>query len=223
MKKEFTIWDVLAVVLGLLPLVYLACVYDKLPAIVPTHYGVDGKPNNFGPKSEMWAITGLLSGVSVALYMLMKFLPAIDPKKQVKFGEQTFQRLGMVIVIFIAAINLCIIMATIHTEFSFDKVIIALAGLLFIFLGNMMYNIKPNYFAGVRTPWTLEDEGTWRATHRLAGKLWVFGGIIVTVERLVTSTETGAYIFLACLLIMIVIPIVYSYVYFKKHHVKKDI
>jgi uncharacterized membrane protein len=223
MNKKINIWDIFALILALLPLVYLACIYDKLPAIVPTHYGADGKPNNWGPKSEMYAIGGILSGMSILVYLLMKFLPLIDPKKQVKFGEQTFQRLGMVIVIFFAAMNLCIVIATANKGFSIDKVLMALMGLLFVFLGNIMYNIKPNYFAGVRTPWTLEDEGTWRATHRLTGKLWVAGGIIITIERLLVPSATGVYIFLGCVVIMAVIPVTYSYLYFKKHHIKKDI
>jgi len=223
MKKKFTIWDVFALLLALLPLVYLFFVYDKLPAIVPTHYGADGKPNNFGPKSEMYTISGLLSGMSVLLYLLMKYLPAIDPKKQVKYGERTFQKLGMGITIFFAAMNICIILAAANKGFSFDKLIVSISGLLFVFLGNIMYNIKPNYFAGVRTPWTLEDESTWRATHRLTGKLWVAGGIIVTLERLLLPSKTGAHIFIICIAIMVLTPVIYSYVYFKKHQSKKEI
>ena len=67
-----------------------------------------------------------------------------------------------------------------------------MAGLLFAFMGNLMHNIKPNYFAGVRTPWTLEDPDTWRATHRLAGKLWFGGGIFVTIAVLVLPVESRA-------------------------------
>ncbi|MGN6178194.1 MAG: SdpI family protein [Mucilaginibacter sp.] len=223
MKKTITIWDVFAILLALLPLVYLFFVYDKLPAIVPTHYGADGKPNNFGPKSEMYTIGGILSGMSILLYLLMKYLPAIDPKRQVKYGERTYQKLGMGITVFFAAMNICIILAAANKGFSIDKLIIALSGLLFVFLGNIMYNIKPNYFAGVRTPWTLEDEGTWRATHRLTGKLWVAGGIIVTLERLLIPSKTGAHIFLGCIIIMVLIPVIYSYIYFKNHQPKKDI
>ncbi len=223
MNKKVTIWDVFAVIIALIPLMYLYCIYDKLPAIVPTHYGADGKPNNFGPRSEMYTIGGILSGMSILLYLLMKYLPAIDPKKQVKFGERTFQKLGMGITIFFAAINLCIILAAANKGLSIDKALIAILGLLFVFLGNIMYNIKPNYFAGVRTPWTLEDEGTWRATHRLTGKLWVTGGIIVTLERLLIPSTTGVHIFFACIIIMSLTPVIYSYVYFKKHHAKKNI
>lgn len=220
MDKKFTIWDAFAIVLALLPLVYLFSVYDRLPAIVPMHYGADGKPNGFGPKSEMYLLSAFMAAVAIGVYLLMKYLRVIDPKKQVKYGERTFQKLGMGIVIFIAAINLCIILAVASKGFRIDKILTSISGLLFVFLGNLMYNIKPNYFAGVRTPWTLEDEGTWRATHRLTGKLWVAGGIVVTLERLLLPSDPGAILFMVCLAVMVLTPVIYSYVYFKKHHTK---
>lgn len=93
--KKFALIDLLALVIALVPLGYLEVVYSSLPAIVPMHYGVDGKPNGFGPKSELFILQAILIGTSVLIYLLMKFLSSIDPKKQVKAGEQTFQKLGM--------------------------------------------------------------------------------------------------------------------------------
>ena len=223
MEKKITFWDVFALILALLPLAYLYYVYDGLPAIVPVHFGADGQPNGYGPRSELFFTGGLLSGMSVLLYLLMKYLPSIDPKKQVKYGQKRFQQLGMGLVIFMSALNICIVISAINKGFHSDKLIISLMGLLFVFLGNMMYNIKPNYFVGVRVPWTLEDEGNWRATHRLAGKVWVAGGIIVTIERLALPSVIGTYIFLGCVFLMALIPITYSYIYFKNHKTKKDL
>jgi uncharacterized membrane protein len=223
MEKKFTIWDAAAIVLALLPLGYLLYIYDQLPATVPVHFGADGKPNAFGPRSELFEVEGLLSGVSILVYLLMKYLPAIDPKKQVKYGQKRFQQLGLGITVFMAAMSICITTAAINKTFKTDKLIPSLIGLLFVFLGNIIYNIKPNYFAGVRTPWTLEDENNWRATHHLAGKVWVAGGIIVTVVRLLLPPETGAHIFIPCVIAMALIPVAYSYIYFKKHQPKQNI
>jgi uncharacterized membrane protein len=223
MEKKFTFWDVFAIIIALLPLAYLAYEYDKMPAIVPVHFGADGQPNRYGSKNELFFTGGLLAGVSILLYLLMKYLPSIDPKKQVKYGEKRFQQLGMGLTIFMAALNICIVISAISKGFHTDKLIISVTGLLFIFLGNMMYNIKPNYFAGVRTPWTLENEDNWRATHRLAGKVWVAGGIIITVERLALPSATGTYIFLGCVAVMALVPIIYSYIYFKKHQQKNNL
>ncbi|WP_428328956.1 SdpI family protein [Mucilaginibacter sp.] len=218
--KKFTLVDLLALLIGLIPIGYLLYVYASLPAIVPMHYGADGTPNAFGPKSELFIVQSILTGTSFLLYLLMKFLPSIDPKKQVKNGEKTFQKLGLGLIIFLAALSICITFATINKSFKIDKLILPLIGFLFVFLGNLMYNIKPNYFAGVRTPWTLEDEGNWRATHRLAGKVWVTGGIIITVAMLLLPSPAATFVFLPCILVMSFIPIVYSYIYFKKHQIK---
>jgi uncharacterized membrane protein len=218
--KKFTLMDLAALAIILLPIGYSLWAYQGLPAIVPMHYGIDGKPNSYGSKSEFLAVMLMLPVVSALLYLLLKFLPSIDPKKQVKYGEQTFQKLALGIVIFMAALSIAITFATVNRSFKIDKLILPLAGLLFVFLGNMMHSIKPNYFAGVRTPWTLEDEGNWRATHRLAGKIWFAGGIIITIAMLVLPEKSGFIVFTPCILIMAFIPVIYSYIYFKKHQAK---
>jgi uncharacterized membrane protein len=52
-------------------------------------------------------------------------------------------------------------------------------GAFFAVLGNYMHSIKPNYFVGFRTPWTLESEDNWRKTHQLVSKVWVPGGLLI--------------------------------------------
>jgi uncharacterized membrane protein len=81
-----------------------------------------------------------------------------------------------------------------------------------------MNSIKPNYFAGVRTPWTLEDPDTWRSTHRLAGRLWFVGGICLTIAMLLLPNKTGMVVFFIIIAILVLIPIIYSYIYYTKHH-----
>jgi uncharacterized membrane protein len=218
--KKITLIDLLALLICLLPLGYLVHVYPTLPAIVPLHFGADGKPNGFGSKSQLFLLLCILNGVSLLLYLLMKFLPSIDPKKQVKTGETTFLKLGIGLIIFFAALSIVIITATINHKFRVDKLLLPMIGLLFVFLGNLMYNIKPNYFAGVRTPWTLEDEGNWRATHRLASKIWVVGGLIITVAMLLLPAPISTFVFTPSVLVMAFMPIIYSYIYFKQHQPK---
>ena len=55
--------------------------------------------------------------------------------------------------------------------------------LFFIILGNYLGNVRPNYFVGIRTPWTLENPETWRATHRLGGRLMFFGALILLLGQ----------------------------------------
>ena len=215
--KNFNKMDAAALVIWLLPAVYLLYIYPALPATVAVHFGLDGTPNRYGSKSEFLIGPLILMGTSALVYLLMKFLPAIDPKKYVKYGEPTFQKIALGIMIFMVAINIGIMVGTSNKEVKINAVVLPVAGLFFAFMGNMMHSIKPNYFAGVRTPWTLEDNDTWRATHRLAGKLWFVGGIGITVLVLVLPITAGLIVFGSIMMVLVFIPVIYSYVYYKKH------
>jgi uncharacterized membrane protein len=218
--KKTSMADLSALVIWLLPAAYLLIVYSSLPAIVPLHYGIDGKANGFGSKEKIIFLQAFISAISAGLYLLFKYLPSIDPKKQVKYGEATFQKLALALVLFMSVLNISITVGAINHVFRADKITLPLIGLLFAFLGNMMHSVKPNYFVGVRTPWTLENEDNWRATHRMAGKLWFIGGIIITALVLVLPAKAAHLVFIPFIVVMAFIPMIYSYIYFKNSRAK---
>ncbi|MGZ3767663.1 MAG: SdpI family protein [Mucilaginibacter sp.] len=216
--KKFNSLDAAAIVIWLLPAAYLLYIFPTLPASVPVHFGIEGTPDRYGSKGEFLITFYILMGTSLFVYLLMKVLPAIDPKKMVKFGEATFQKMALGIVLFFSALTIAIIFSTINRSFKIDKLILPIIGLLFAFMGNIMHSIKPNYFFGLKTPWTLEDNDTWRATHRLAGKLWFVGGIVLTIAVLLLPSKAGFIVFMSMVGVLTLIPIIYSYIYYKKHH-----
>jgi uncharacterized membrane protein len=215
--KKFNALDGAAIIIWLLPMIYLYMIYSSLPAIVPMHYGADGQPNGYGSRNSFVMAELLISGVAALMYLLMRFLPSIDPKKQAKYGESVYGKLALGVLLFLTALSIAITYATIHKGLKIDKILFPLMGLLFAFMGNMMNNIKPNYFAGIRTPWTLEDEDTWRVTHRLAAKVWFVGGIALTICTLLLTGTITSIIFLAAVAIMVLVPVIYSYIYYKNH------
>ncbi|HEX3387187.1 MAG TPA: SdpI family protein [Mucilaginibacter sp.] len=219
--KKFNTLDAAAIVIWLLPAAYLVYIFPSLPSTLPVHFGLNGTPDRFGSKSEFLVGPLILMGMSVLVYLLMKFLPAIDPKKYVKYGEPVFQKIGVGIVVLMAAINIGIMMSASTGTFKADKLVLPVVGLFFAFMGNMMHSIKPNYFAGLRTPWTLEDNDTWRATHRLAGKLWFVGGILLTAIALLLPAKAGLITFMSIIFVMVMVPVIYSYIYYKNHHPNK--
>jgi uncharacterized membrane protein len=90
-----------------------------------------------------------------------------------------------------------------------------LIGLLFAVIGNYMNNIKPNYFAGLRLPWTLSSDHNWRKAHQLAGKLWFWGGLSAAILSLIIPSPFSIIIFFTILIFLILIPVIYSYRIFK--------
>jgi uncharacterized membrane protein len=220
--KKFTLLDGAALVIWLLPAIYLFSVYSSLPQIVPVHYGLNGAVDQYGNKSELLSTACLLIGLSALVYLLLKFLPAIDPKKKVKYGEATFQKMALGVVIFLAALNIAIIYAAVHRRFEAGKLIFPIIGLMLVFMGNIMNSIKPIYFAGFRTPWALENEDNWRATHRLVSRLWVPAGLVITIVTFILPPGPGTIVFMIGVAVLVIIPFIYSYRYFKKQQINQN-
>lgn len=215
--KKSTIADIAAIIIWLLPIIYFIKIYPELSERVPLHFGLDGKPDRYGSKEELvWAVL-LLSIVTISIYYLIKFLPRIDPKKTAGYSAEAFKKIAFALLILLSGIQFFVINASITGSFGLDKLLFPFLGLFFTYLGNIMHSIKPNYFVGIRTPWTLENEDTWRATHQLAGKIWFAGGILITMATLFLPIKSGFVIFISGVVVMALVPVVYSYLYFNNH------
>ncbi|MCX6298224.1 MAG: SdpI family protein [Bacteroidetes bacterium] len=212
---NFSEWMIGLIIL--IPFFYLASIYNSLPEIVPIHFDLHGIPNGFGERSTLILTTSLLGLVAAGCYLLIKNLPKIDPKKTAGQSPELYKKLAWALVIFMSALNLIIVFSAANKSVNITKLMLPMIGILFSFLGYYMRDMKPSYFVGIRTPWTLENDDNWRETHILASKIWVPGGVIVTVATLVLP-ETIAFIcFITTIVIISIIPIGYSYLYFKKH------
>ena len=212
--------DLLVIILLFIPFIYLFEVYSSLPSIVPTHFGIDGKPNGYSGKSSLVWILGLVALISGGCYLLIKYLPKIDPKKTAGMASGKLRNIALAVVALMAAIMISIVYSGIHGIFSFSRILNPLLGIFFTIVGNLMYNIKPNYFVGVRIPWTLENEDNWRATHRVAGVLWVIGGLLITIFTLFLPAQTGESFFMGSTAILVLVPIIYTFNYFRTHKPK---
>lgn len=215
MKPTLHSRDIIIILIAALPYAYLAHIYNALPATVPTHFGIDGKADGFSSKSSLWATTSILAVISLLLFLLMRFLPLIDPKKTAKYSASLFDRIALAVVILLCVINLLVLNAAQTGTFKLTPVFPVIMGLFFAFTGNVMHNIKPNYFAGIRTPWTLENEETWRRTHQFGGKLWFIGGLVIAAVSLLLHGAAALYFMQAGLLVLALTPIIFSYITYK--------
>jgi uncharacterized membrane protein len=123
------------------------------------------------------------------------------------------------IVVFLSAILLVIIQSAKTGTMKSNQFLIPLIGLLFAGLGNFMHSIKPNYFIGMRLPWTLEDPENWRKTHQVGSKIWMIGGILIAVSTPFMPIATGFIFAMIVLTVMVVYPIIFSYQLFKKSNI----
>lgn len=204
----------------LAPGIYLAITWKKIPEIIPVHFDIKGNADRLGHKKELLITVIILSVVSTFVFFLLSNIFRIDPKKYAPENKDRLQRIGFAIAVFMAAINCMIIYSGVNGGSRFDvRLILAAVGLLFAIIGNYMPNMKPNYFAGIRLPWTLENADNWRKTHALAGKYWFFGGLLIPVLCLPTPPEIALFIFFFITIVITVIPCVYSYRLYKKQKI----
>ena len=196
---------------SLLPFVYLAYIWPSLPQRVPMHWNASGEIDRWGDKSETLMIPILMTGL---VYVLFLILPKIDPKGKLESMGNKLNSFRMILTCFMSVLSIYVLYS-IKTHNADPKMLFPLLGLLFAFLGNYMKTMKPNYFIGFRTPWTLENEEVWKKTHKMGGMLWFIGGLLMTFTFLLEG-KTQLYTFMAILVVITIIPVVYSYLEFQK-------
>ena len=204
----------------LIPFVYLMLIWSGLPETVPTHWNLEGEIDNWGSKWTMVMIPFLLP---LLTYIIFTIVPKIDPKNKIQSDSGKYQNLKFALTTFMAVLAVFILYSIKEQSLTNPNYIILGLGFLYIILGNYMKTLKVNYFIGIRTPWTLENEKVWKTTHILAGKLWFVGGLLVIVSSLLTKNAFNSIFFLATTLTITIIPIVYSYLQFKKINSKNTI
>jgi uncharacterized membrane protein len=205
---KYLVWLVFIV-----PAAYLAFIWNDMPEKVPMHYNLKGEIDRYGSRSELLILIAVLVVINIGVYFLLSHINRIDPKK--KYREENLLRmrsLAFAISVFLSAIACFILYSCLHTNMKLNpKFIIIGIGLLFAIIGNYFYTIKPNYFAGLRTPWALENEENWRLTHKLGGKLWFAGGLLIAIAGLFLNNAALFVALMVLILIMVAIPIIYSY------------
>lgn len=208
--------DPIATVVWLLPLAYLLYTYTSLPDTVPMHFDGNGKPDGFGSKqTHLWVMLGMWV-FNIGIYLLVRNIYRLDPKATVRLGIRTYTNLALAILLFLSTLHVVIVYATGAGGFMIDRLLFVLLGAFFAYLGWIMKDIEPNYFVGIRTPWTLEDPENWRATHAFGGRWFLWGGAFIALTSLLLPRPAVLFTGITALLLIAFIPIGFSWRYFAR-------
>jgi len=208
--KESILW-----ILILLPFVYLSAIWNELPVRIPTHFDLEGNPNGWSDKN---GLIYLFVSLGIGIYLLMLFIPRFDPRKKIQQMGEKYYSLRVLMTLFMTLISVYILYSGNGSKIN-PNLLIGLIGGFYAAFGNYLQTVKPNYFIGIRTPWTLENEHTWKQTHRLAGRMWMLGGLLIVVMSFsLNSKIVLGILFAAVTLIIVIVPAIYSYIEFKKIH-----
>lgn len=206
--------EIVTLLVVAIPFIYLALIWGALPDIVPTHWNARGEVDDTGSKFSLLIIPIMLP---LLTYLLLLVIPFLDPRKKLAKMGNKYNTIKLVLVLSMSVLATAILYATQNASVDMGKVVFVIIGGMFVALGNYFKTIKPNYFMGIRTPWTLESDYVWKETHNLGGKVWMIGGLIViAVSLIVTHPLTLTIVNASLLMVLAFIPTIYSYTLFQK-------
>lgn len=187
--------------------------YNKLPDLIPIHWNASGEIDGYGPK-----ILGAFMAPVIMIFTWtgMKYLPKIDPRKNnyEKF-EKSYSVIVSLLITFFLILHVVTLLAAMGYKVSIDKIVPSIVGILFIVIGNYLPKSKSNYFYGIKTPWTLSSDVSWRKTHRLGGKLFIISGVVIILSSFFLDGNVKIVTVMIAIFATVIVPLIGSYFYAK--------
>ena len=190
-----------------------AVVYSRLPESMPTHFDMSGQANGWSSRLfGAWLLPLFLLG----MWALVRVLPAIDPRgsNYAKFGG-AFEGIIVSIMLFMLGMHIVVLRASLGYPVAMQHVLPIGIGVLFIVIGNLLPRARPNWFVGIRTPWTLSSDRVWEKTHRLGGRVFVAGGVIITAAAF-ASAKWASVVLVTVITLCAATVLIYSYLEWKR-------
>ena len=208
MIKKSLKFLIITSIVTILPIAAGALLWNKLPNELPIHWNVAGEVDDYASKA--FAVIGMPL-ILLGIHWLTAFAISADPKKSNHSDKMIY--LSFSIVPALSIILSAVIYAVgIGIEILINSAVPMILGVTFIIIGNYLPKCKQNYTIGIKVPWTLNSEENWNRTHRLAGWLWVAGGIIM----IPLAPLCGVFVLIPVMLIISIVPIVYSFILHKR-------
>ena len=186
--------------------------YPAMPDLVASHWNAAGDMNGTLPKFEGLFLIPLLMYGFCALLLVF---PRIDPlRENYRKFQDYYEGFILVFAVFLFIVQLQIILWGMGIHVSPNVTMPVMIGILFIYTGFLLEHAEPNWFVGIRTPWTLSSTTVWKKTHQKGATLFKLAGVVSLIGVL-----AGMYAWLFILVPAIaaaLYTVVYSYSEFRK-------
>lgn len=208
LKKDWPL-----ILIASLPFVYTLYVWPDLPYEVPMQWRLDtGRPNKYGSKTDLALLAFFMPAVTYIVFWLIARLQWQEDQKKTSTRFKAFKN---VVIIFVSALGLYVVNASVRGGPASTNWIILTAGALCIWIGSYLKTLPPNYILGIRTPWTLKNELVWFQTHRFAGRLWLLTGLALMAGSFRLPPGRHVVILIGSVLLLSGLPTLYSFIKYR--------
>jgi len=194
--------------LVIIAVVATLAVYPRLPEQVPTHWDINGQVDDWS--SRLW---GAWTIPLVMAFMLLAFraFPLIDPRREnyAKFAG-AYEGILILVLLFMLVLHSSLLVTMLHGAVGIMRMLPVAIGLLLIGIGVLLPKARPNWFIGIRTPWTLSSDTVWERTHRVGGVVMIATGVLIAGSAFLAAPWSHR-VMAAAIAAMAVIVIGYSY------------
>lgn len=212
MPKENRKFFLVTCIITILPMFLGLFLWNRLPDQIATHFDFNGTPDGYS--SKRFAVIGIYV-FCLFMHIFCAVVTCLDPKK--KNVSPKVYRLILCICPLVSLWCAALIYSNaLHAPLHFINWGSLLMGVIFLVTGNYLPKCRQNYTIGIKLPWTLDDEENWNYTHRLAGKLWMIGGVLIILLGFQTVVPSMA-VSMTIMVVVTMIPAIASYLYYKKH------
>ena len=206
-KKNWKLLIITSVII-LLPILVGLILWSRLPEQVPIHWNATGEIDGWSGKAL--AVFGMPL-FFLAIHWITLLVTSADPKKK-NHSEKILSLIFWLIPILNLIISTVTYCTAMGKSIRMEILVPLLLGVSLVAIGNYLPKCQQNYTIGIKIPWTLNSEENWNRTHRLAGFVWVMGGIIM----ILSAFWVGIWITIAVSAMMALIPVIYSYALHRK-------
>ena len=206
-KKNLKVLIITSIII-LLPILAGVFLWDQLPEQIPAHWNASGEVD--GWSSKPFTVFGMPL-ILLAFQWLCVLGTSTDPKKA-NHPQKILHLVLWIIPVLSAVLHVIVYATALGQGVRVEVVMPVLIGLVLSIVGNYLPKCKQNYTIGIKIPWTLNSEENWNKTHRFAGRLWLVCGLLI----MLTGFFGGFWVFLPIVLIMVLVPFIYSYLLHRK-------
>ncbi len=188
-----------------------ALLQPRMQTPLATYWNARGEADGFGGVFEALY---LMPVILLASGLLILGLPRLDPMRSAKLNFPMLGSIVLLMALFLAYLHALTLAWNLGYRFNMNMMLVPGMGLMFFFLGKLIQKAQPNWFIGVRTPWTISSPVVWRKTHDLAGKLFMASGLIALLG--VFFPNAAVWLLMVPVMVAAFGTVIYSYIAYRQ-------